>query len=31
MRDTVIYSVIAGEWPDLKSALEARLAALSPV
>ena len=31
MRDTVIYSVIAAEWPDLKSALEARLAALSSV
>jgi N-acetyltransferase len=28
MRDTVIYSVIAEEWPDLKQALEARLATL---
>jgi RimJ/RimL family protein N-acetyltransferase len=28
MRDTVMYSVIAAEWPDLKNALEARLAAM---
>ena len=28
MRDTVIYSLTAEEWPDLKNALEARLAAL---
>ena len=28
MRDTVIYSVIDKEWPDLKNALAARLAAL---
>jgi N-acetyltransferase len=28
MRDTVMYSIIAAEWPDLKNALEARLAAL---
>jgi ribosomal-protein-alanine N-acetyltransferase len=28
MRDTVMYSIIAEEWPDLKNALEARLAAL---
>jgi RimJ/RimL family protein N-acetyltransferase len=31
MRDTVVYSVTAAEWPDLKNALEARLAALSSV
>ena len=31
MRDTVIYSVIAAEWPDLKRALEARLDALAAV
>jgi RimJ/RimL family protein N-acetyltransferase len=31
MRDTVIYSIVAAEWPDLKNALEARLAALSGV
>ncbi|HZF10859.1 MAG TPA: GNAT family protein [Thermoanaerobaculia bacterium] len=28
MRDTVMYSIIATEWPDLKNALEARLEAL---
>jgi len=28
MRDTVMYSILAAEWPDLKNALEARLAAL---
>ena len=28
IRDTVMYSVLAGEWPDLKARLEARLADL---
>ena len=28
MRDTVMYSVLSGEWPDLKARLEARLADL---
>jgi N-acetyltransferase len=31
LRDSVMYSMIREEWPDLKSALEARLAALSEV
>jgi ribosomal-protein-alanine N-acetyltransferase len=29
MRDTVVYSIIAAEWPDLKNGLEARLGALA--
>ncbi len=26
IRDTVIYSILAGEWPDVKRHLESRLA-----
>ncbi len=28
MRDTVMYSILAGEWPEVKARLEARLAAM---
>ena len=31
VRDTVIYSILAGEWPDVKRHLESRLARNSPV
>jgi hypothetical protein len=27
MRDTVMYSLLAEEWPEVKAGLEARLAA----